>query len=129
MKAILPVSVFLAVAGLILSCAGSVSGADVKIATVNLRKVFEKYYKTVQSTAIIKQDAGDMEKERKQNAELQRQIGAKEPNSDQNTAPIPRPSGTAGTDFSIQEAMGLAGSVKKYETYKAIQVRNNLVHV
>jgi hypothetical protein len=39
------------------------------------------------------------------------------------TASIPRPGGTAGTNFSIQEAMGLAGSTKKYETYKAIQVR------
>jgi hypothetical protein len=36
---------------------------------------------------------------------------------------IPRPHGTAGTHFSIQEAMGLAGSQKRYETYKTIQVR------
>jgi hypothetical protein len=35
---------------------------------------------------------------------------------------IPRPRGTAGTNFSIQESMGLSGSTKKYETYKAIQV-------
>jgi hypothetical protein len=35
---------------------------------------------------------------------------------------IPRPGGTAGSNFSIQESMGLAGSTKKYETYKAIQV-------
>ena len=35
---------------------------------------------------------------------------------------ILRPSGTAGTDFSIQESMGLAGSKQKYETYKALQV-------
>jgi hypothetical protein len=35
---------------------------------------------------------------------------------------IPRPRGTAGTNFSIQESMGLSGSAKKYETYKAIQV-------
>jgi hypothetical protein len=35
---------------------------------------------------------------------------------------IPRPAGTAGTNFSIQVAMGLAGSTKKYDKYKAIQV-------
>jgi outer membrane protein len=58
--------VFLAVTGVLLSCAEPLSAADMKIATVDLRKVFEKYYKTVQSTVIIKQDAADMEKERKQ---------------------------------------------------------------
>jgi hypothetical protein len=36
---------------------------------------------------------------------------------------VPRPKGTAGTDFSIQEAMGLAGSPKEYDIYKGIQVR------
>jgi hypothetical protein len=35
---------------------------------------------------------------------------------------IPRPAGTAGTNFSIQVAMGLSGSTKKYDKYKAIQV-------
>ena len=35
---------------------------------------------------------------------------------------IPRPSGTAGTDFSIQVAMGLEGAGRRYEKYKAIQV-------
>jgi len=58
--------VFLAVIGVLLSCAGPVSAAEMKIATVDLRKVFDKYYKTVQSTVIIRQDAADMEKERKQ---------------------------------------------------------------
>jgi hypothetical protein len=36
---------------------------------------------------------------------------------------IPWPRGTAGSNFSIQEVMGLAGSSKKYETYKGLQVR------
>lgn len=35
---------------------------------------------------------------------------------------IPRPAGTAGTSFSIQVEMGLSGSAKKYDKYKAIQV-------
>jgi hypothetical protein len=38
---------------------------------------------------------------------------------------IPRPAGTAGTNFSIQVAMGLSGSTKKYDKYKAIQVRTD----
>jgi hypothetical protein len=37
---------------------------------------------------------------------------------------IPKPPGTAGNDYSIQIEMGLAGSVKKSEKYKAIQVRD-----
>jgi len=39
--------------------------ADQKIATVDLAKVFEKYYKTVRSTIALKQEAADMQKERK----------------------------------------------------------------
>jgi len=35
---------------------------------------------------------------------------------------IPRPKGTAGSNFSIQVEMGLSGSAKKYDKYKAIQV-------
>ena len=35
---------------------------------------------------------------------------------------IPRRAGTAGTNFSIQVAMGLSGSSKKNNKYKAIQV-------
>jgi Skp family chaperone for outer membrane proteins len=40
--------------------------ADQKIGTVDLSKVFEKYYKTIQSTASIKLEAADMEKEGKE---------------------------------------------------------------
>lgn len=38
---------------------------------------------------------------------------------------IPRPAGTAGTNFSIQVEMGLSGTTKKYDKYKAIQVCPN----
>ncbi len=40
--------------------------ADQKIGTVDLKKVFDKYYKTIQSTAALKLEAADMEKERTQ---------------------------------------------------------------
>jgi hypothetical protein len=68
-----------------------------------------------------------LEEQRLQNAELRKRIeGMTEAQvnggQDAGTKPIPRPQGTAGTNFSIQEAMGLVGSAKKYETYKAIQV-------
>jgi hypothetical protein len=69
-------------------------------------------------------------KERIHNAQLQRRIeemiaGHQGSGGSQDAVskPILRPSGTAGTDFSIQEAMGLAGSKQKYETYKGLQVR------
>jgi Skp family chaperone for outer membrane proteins len=38
--------------------------ADQKIATIDLAKVFENYYKTVRSTAALKQEAADMQKAR-----------------------------------------------------------------
>jgi hypothetical protein len=69
----------------------------------------------------------ELEEQRLQNAELRKRLedgqrnGGLVPNA--GAKPIPRPQGTAGTDFSIQEAMGLSGSANKYETYKAIQVR------
>ena len=69
-----------------------------------------------------------LEAERAQNAELRKRIedlADKAPDAGGGTRTvniIPRPKGTAGTQFSIQEAMGLSGTIKKYETYKAIQV-------
>jgi Skp family chaperone for outer membrane proteins len=38
--------------------------AEQKIGTVDLQKVFEKYYKTVRSQAALKQEASDLQKER-----------------------------------------------------------------
>ena len=68
-----------------------------------------------------------LENERRQNAELRRRIEDMSAATAENTPAgrkmIPRPRGTAGTNFSIQEAMGLAKSSKKYETYKGLQVR------
>jgi Skp family chaperone for outer membrane proteins len=50
----------------LLAFACAASAADQKIATVDLRKVFDKYYKTIQPTAALKLEAAEMEKERKQ---------------------------------------------------------------
>ncbi len=49
-----------------LALAGAAQAAEQKIGTVDLRKVFDRYYKTVQSTASLKMEAADMDKERKQ---------------------------------------------------------------
>jgi outer membrane protein len=50
----------------LLASAVAARAADQKIGTVDLRKVFDRYYKTVQSTASLKMEAADMDKERKQ---------------------------------------------------------------
>lgn len=56
---------------------------------------------------------------------LQSQLASSKASNDttNDVASIPRPSGTAGTHFSIQEAMGLAGTDKKDLMYHALQVR------
>jgi hypothetical protein len=45
-------------------------------------------------------------------------------NDEDGNATISRPSGTAGSAWSIQVEMGLQGKGKKYDMYKAIQVSN-----
>jgi Skp family chaperone for outer membrane proteins len=49
-----------------LALAGAASAADQKIAIVDLQKVFDKYYKRIQSDAALKLEVADVEKERKQ---------------------------------------------------------------
>lgn len=44
--------------------AGLGAPAEQKIGIVDLQKVFDKYYKKIRSTAALKQEASDMEKER-----------------------------------------------------------------
>ena len=39
--------------------------AETKLGTINLRKVFDNYYKTKQADTLLKEEATDMEKERK----------------------------------------------------------------
>lgn len=70
----------------------------------------------------------ELERERANNTQLQEQLdnvveSQREASHDNEVRVlIPRPKGTAGTNFSIQMAMGLSGSIKKYDKYKAIQV-------
>src|SRR5437870_4869953 len=50
---------------LLLAFAGSGAGAEARVATINLQKVFDKYWKTKQAEALLKTRADDMEKEHK----------------------------------------------------------------
>jgi outer membrane protein len=43
----------------------SAGAAEQKIATIDLRKVFDKYWRTIQADANLKEQAADLEKERK----------------------------------------------------------------
>lgn len=46
-------------------CLGATARAEMKIATVDLRKVFDNYYKTKQADEILKKEADDVQKDRK----------------------------------------------------------------
>jgi Skp family chaperone for outer membrane proteins len=54
------------VVGAALSLAATTFAADIKLGFVDLKKVFDKYYKTVQSSAAIKEEVADVGKERKE---------------------------------------------------------------
>jgi Skp family chaperone for outer membrane proteins len=56
----------LLIAACLLCLSQAAPAADQKIGTVDLGKVFDKYYKTIQSTAALKLEAADIEKERAQ---------------------------------------------------------------
>jgi hypothetical protein len=71
--------------------------------------------------------ADALEREKANNASLRDQLEEANHGVGDNIRPtgremIPRPAGTAGTNFSIQVEMGLSGSTRKYDKYKAIQV-------
>ncbi len=44
---------------------GVANAAEMKIAIIDLRKVFDNYYKTKQADSNLKDEAGDLEKQRK----------------------------------------------------------------
>ena len=59
-------------------------------------------------------------------ARLQEQLKQLDENEQEVTGDmVPCPKGTAGADWSIQEAMGLAGSEKKHGIYRALVVSIN----
>jgi Skp family chaperone for outer membrane proteins len=67
MKKLFQLAAFVAVATVLAATTpfARAAAGDVKIATVDLQKVFDKYYKTVRSNQALQLEASDMEKERK----------------------------------------------------------------
>lgn len=77
----------------------------------------------------LEKERAALEKERADNMKLRDQLeaanavdGGNGRGGGEDPELIARPSGTAGTNFSIQIAMGLGGTGRRYEKYKAIQV-------
>ncbi|MGZ4963893.1 MAG: OmpH family outer membrane protein [Limisphaerales bacterium] len=64
MKNIVKTVVLAGVVCSVIAC-GGMARAEVKIATIDLRKVFDSYYKTKQADEILKKEADDVQKERK----------------------------------------------------------------
>src|SRR6266849_4673073 len=68
-----------------------------------------------------------LEKAEADNAKLQEQLDraiedGRGDGANEDSPIIPRPAGTAGSKWSLQVEMGLGGTGKKYDSYKAIQV-------
>jgi outer membrane protein len=75
MKKIMKKVVLAAVVSSIVLC-GTMARADMKIATVDLRKIFDNYYKTKQADEILKKEAEDVQKDRKDMIEKYKNLEA-----------------------------------------------------
>jgi Skp family chaperone for outer membrane proteins len=99
--------------------AGAALAADQKIATVDLAKVFDKYYKTVRSTQALKLEAADMEKEgkemvdsaKKQEEEWHKLIDKAE---DQAVSAEERAKSKKAAEEKFRELRGAEESIKEY---------------
>jgi outer membrane protein len=102
--------------------------ADQKIATVDLQKVFEKYYKTVRSTAALKQEASDMQKERqdmvdtakKQNSEWQKLL---EKADDQAVSAEERAKSKKAAAEMLNEVKTSEQYIQKYDNISGTRLR------
>jgi outer membrane protein len=99
-----------------------------KIATVNLQKVFEKYYKTVRSTAALKQEAAEMQKERKdmvdaeqkQEAEWQKLIDKAE---DQAVSAEERAKSKTAAAEKLREVKNSGQNIQEYDRASSARLR------
>ena len=104
------------------------NAADLKIATVDLQKVFEKYYKTVRSTTALKQEAADMQKERqdmidaakKQDSELQKLM---EKADDQAVSDQERAKSKKAAAEKLTEVQTAEQYIKKYDNISGAKLR------
>jgi Skp family chaperone for outer membrane proteins len=131
MKRILQIVVVAAAAfglGSIWSPAGPGVPAEQKIATVDLAKVFEKYYKTVRSTLALKQEASDMQKERKdmvdaeqkQEGEWQKLIDKAE---DQAVSAEERAKSKTAATEKLREVKSAGQTIQEYDRASAARLR------
>jgi Skp family chaperone for outer membrane proteins len=106
--------------------AGSVS--DQKIATVDLAKVFDKYYKTLRSQTALKQEATDMQKERedmieaekKQEDEWQKLVDKAE---DQAVSPEERTKSKKAAEDQFREVKSAEQSIQEYDRASSAKLR------
>ena len=102
--------------------------AEQKIATVDLAKVFEKYYKTVRSTLAIKQEASEMQKERKdmvdagkkQESEWQKLIDKAE---DQAVSAEERAKSKKAAEDEFREVKSAGQTIQEYDRVSAARLR------
>jgi len=102
--------------------------AEQKIATVDLAKVFEKYYKTVRSTQALKQEASDMQKERKdmvdaeqkQEGEWQKLIDKAE---DQAVSAEERAKSKTAATEKLREVKSAGQTIQEYDRASAARLR------
>jgi len=114
--------------GSIWSPAGPGVPAEQKIATVDLAKVFEKYYKTVRSTLALKQEASDMQKERKdmvdaeqkQEEEWQKLIDKAE---DQAVSAEERAKSKTAATEKLREVKSAGQTIQEYDRASAARLR------
>lgn len=66
---------------------------------------------------------------RHENEEYVERLASLETGGEDETKKIPRPKGTAGKEFSLQVAMGLATSDKKNATYQGLIVSSHCASV
>ena len=99
-----------------------------KIATVDLQQVFEKYYKTVRSTAALKQEAADMQKERqsmaddakKQETEWQKLL---EKSDDQALSAEERAKSKTAAAEKLNEVKTAEQYIQKYDSISGAKLR------
>jgi len=102
--------------------------AEQKIATVDLAKVFEKYYKTVRSTLALKQEASDMQKERKdmvdaeqkEESEWQKLIDKAE---DQALSPEERARSKTAATEKLREVKSAGQTIQEYDRASTARLR------
>ena len=102
--------------------------AEQRIATVDLAKVFEKYYKTVRSTQALKQEAADMQKERKdmvdaeqkQEGEWQKLIDKAE---DQAVSAEERAKSKTAAAEKLREVKSAGQTIQEYDRASAARLR------